>query len=146
MYNVIDLWSRSTHQCDLRVVVFQFVIVRLVAAPSAAVKTHDPPEKVGYSGTKTALFLHHFGGGGGGGSSVTGPRWWCRCTRQPLSGNNHRRRQHQQQLQPPPLPSPPPPLGRLLPRSILLSSSGPLSARGTDTTEKHVMTGRTSSE
>jgi len=38
------------------------VIVRLVAAPPTAVKAHDPPEKVGHRGAKTALLLHHFGG------------------------------------------------------------------------------------
>jgi len=38
------------------------VIVRLVTAPPTAVKAHDPPEKVGHRGAKTALLLHHFGG------------------------------------------------------------------------------------
>jgi len=38
------------------------VIVRLVTSPPTAIKAHDPPEKVGHRGAKTALLLHHFGG------------------------------------------------------------------------------------
>lgn len=60
---------KSTHECDLRIVVVQLVIVRLVAAPPATVKANDPPEKVGHRGAETALLLHHFGG-----SCVTGAK------------------------------------------------------------------------
>lgn len=125
------------------------MIVRLVTAPSATVKAHYSPKKVGHGGAKTALLLHYFVDGGGVKPEVVVvvPVTAILAMVVVRDGRRPGKRSVRKSLQP---PLPPPPLGRSLAcgsrphRAASAAADRRRTCSGTQRQQRHVTTAQTS--